>query len=300
MLKKIVACGMAVMFTFSGASVAGAASQDDLLSVAKNHMGVPYVFGGQSPSGFDCSGYTQYVFNKVGISIPRTTGSQATVGQAVSKSNMKPGDLVFFENTYKAGISHVGIYVGNNKFISATSSKGIDIVSLSNPYWGPKFSTARRVAGLNNVDSLFADVDENHVAYEAIKALVSSEIIKGYHDGTFKPNQDVTRGQAAALFNRIIEHEASDKTTFPDVDPNHQFANDIAAMKELDIINGFLNGEFKPNETITFSEMTTMVLNSFEASGIEKDQSVKSYSAENVSRADFSSTLYDTLYQHQQ
>jgi cell wall-associated NlpC family hydrolase len=116
-----------------------------IVNEAKQHIGVNYVFGGSSPSGFDCSGFVRYVYKQAGINLPRSSADQYDVGKSVSKVDLEPGDLVFFSGTYKAGISHAGIYVGNNKFISASSSKGIKIDTLSGGYWGPKFTGAKRV-----------------------------------------------------------------------------------------------------------------------------------------------------------
>lgn len=107
-------------------------------------MGVPYVWGGVSPSGFDCSGFTQFVLKKNGISIPRVTSDQYGAGVAVSKSNLRVGDLVFF-TTYKAGPSHVGFYLGDGKFIHASSSKGVTISSLDSSYYSSRYIGARRV-----------------------------------------------------------------------------------------------------------------------------------------------------------
>lgn len=107
-------------------------------SIAKQYTGVPYRFGGTTTKGFDCSGYVGYVYNKVGTKLPRTAASMYSVSTIIKKP--VPGDLVFFKNTYKRGISHVGIFVGENKFISATSSKGVAVVSLSNSYWKDKFA----------------------------------------------------------------------------------------------------------------------------------------------------------------
>ncbi len=116
----------------------------NVISTAKSFIGVPYVTAGTTPKGFDCSGYTQYVMSKNGMSIPRTAASQYNIGTVVSRSNLQVGDLVFFQ-TYKAGASHVGFYIGNNSFISATSSRGIAIDSLSSSYWNPRYIGARRI-----------------------------------------------------------------------------------------------------------------------------------------------------------
>jgi len=118
---------------------------NDIVQEAKEHIGTPYVFGGTTPNGFDCSGFVRYVYKQAGINLPRSSGDQYTVGSSVESDNLQPGDLVFFGNTYKSGISHAGIYVGKDKFISASSSKGIIIDSIKSSYWAPKFVGAKRV-----------------------------------------------------------------------------------------------------------------------------------------------------------
>lgn len=116
-------------------------NMDDLITTAKQNIGIPYQWGGDYPSqGFDCSGFLHYVFKKNDINIPRTTASIYYDGTSVSQP--KRGDIVFFE-TYKKGPSHAGIYLGNNQFIHASSSKGITISSLSNPYWSPRYIGAK-------------------------------------------------------------------------------------------------------------------------------------------------------------
>lgn len=123
----------------------GSSTASKIVATAKQYIGVPYVWGGTSPSGFDCSGFTQYVFKKHGISLPRTTDLQYKVGTYVSKSNLRIGDLVFLKNTYREGISHVGIYVGDGKMIHASSSKGVVISDLSTNYYTKHYYGARRV-----------------------------------------------------------------------------------------------------------------------------------------------------------
>lgn len=127
--------------------IAGSSSSkaDQIISTAKKYIGVPYQWAGSSPSGFDCSGFVQYVFKAHGISLNRTAATQYKHGIFVSKSNLQPGDLVFFQNTYKAGISHVGIYIGDGKFIHASSSKGVVISSLSSSYYVSHYYGARRI-----------------------------------------------------------------------------------------------------------------------------------------------------------
>ena len=115
-----------------------------IIQTALSYQGVPYAFGGTTPNGFDCSGFTRYVFAQAGIYLPRAADEQYEVGQVVSYGRLQPGDTVFF-TTYEAGASHSGIYVGNGKFISATSSRGVVIDRLDSGYWGARYLGARRV-----------------------------------------------------------------------------------------------------------------------------------------------------------
>lgn len=115
-----------------------------ILATAVQYIGTPYLWGGSSPAGFDCSGYVQYVFARHGISLPRVSKDQYHSGTWVSRSNLQPGDLVFF-NTSGSGVSHLGIYMGENEFIHASSSKGVMISSLSNSYWSTRYVGARRI-----------------------------------------------------------------------------------------------------------------------------------------------------------
>lgn len=103
-----------------------------VITAAMGLQGIPYVFGGTSPNGFDCSGFVQYVFRQAGIELPRMADEQYYATQKTARPDI--GHLVFF-STYLPGVSHVGIYVGNDNFIHASSSRGITISSLKESYW---------------------------------------------------------------------------------------------------------------------------------------------------------------------
>lgn len=118
-----------------------------LAQTALAYRGAPYRFGGRSAqTGFDCSSLVQAVCAKWGIYVPRAAQAQATAGTPVAAKDLQPGDLVFFKNTYKAGISHVGIYIGERKFLHAASAKkGVMISSLDDAYHRNHYYGARRL-----------------------------------------------------------------------------------------------------------------------------------------------------------
>jgi len=115
-----------------------------VLNFAKQYEGTRYRSGGESPAGFDCSGFVRYVFKNFGFELVHSAVGQYNSGTAVDVANLRPGDLVFF-HTYGKGISHSGIYLGGNQFISSTSSSGVKIDNLYDGYWGPKFRGACRI-----------------------------------------------------------------------------------------------------------------------------------------------------------
>lgn len=116
----------------------------EIVSRAAKYKGVPYVFGGTTTKGFDCSGYVQYVFKDCKAKLPRLADEQALQGIFVTQKQLRPGDLVFF-TTYAPGASHVGIYAGDGQFWSASSSKGVILSSLKEEYWKQRYFGARRV-----------------------------------------------------------------------------------------------------------------------------------------------------------
>ncbi|MRG88310.1 C40 family peptidase [Salinibacillus xinjiangensis] len=116
-------------------------ASSNVIEVARSYLGSPYVWGGESPSGFDCSGYLQFVFSQTGVQLPRTVSDIWNATAPVEKPSV--GDLVFFE-TYKPGPSHAGIYLGNNTFIHA-GNNGVEISDMGISYWQQRYLGAKRV-----------------------------------------------------------------------------------------------------------------------------------------------------------
>lgn len=127
------------------------------------------------------------MFEKTGIQLPRTTIGQFNIGTSINKEDLKKGDLVFFE-TYRSGPSHLGIYIDNNNFIHASSSKGVTISSLDESYWKSRYIGARRVLTndeqIVEVEKIFNDVTSEYWAFDEIKSLKEEGIVSGEGDDT--------------------------------------------------------------------------------------------------------------------
>lgn len=146
-----LATAFSIFFSPIGESEASAAdfTSKELYNTATDLLGVPYVYGGTSTSGFDCSGFTRHVMKELGVSLPRTSKSMYQEGESVEKGDLQPGDLVFF-NTFGKGVSHVGIYIGEDKFIHSQTNKGVSITDIDDKwYWGSRFVGAKRVASVS-------------------------------------------------------------------------------------------------------------------------------------------------------
>lgn len=121
---------------------------DAVIAYSKTFLGTPYVYGGESPSdgGFDCSGFTKYVFAKYGYTLNRISADQALNGVYVSRTNIQPGDLIFYSFEGNGVIGHVGIYLGNGKMIhSPKTGDTVKITDVSTSYWTTRYVTARRI-----------------------------------------------------------------------------------------------------------------------------------------------------------
>jgi cell wall-associated NlpC family hydrolase len=147
MLKWSIIFILAVALLASCSSSTQLRSNDpritSILETAEALQGTPYCYAGSTTKCFDCSGFVNYCFDKVNMSLPRTSRELFKAGRPITDDEIVPGDLVFFNTNGKA-ISHVGIYTGNGQFIHASTSNGVMTSPLSDRYWAPRYVGARR------------------------------------------------------------------------------------------------------------------------------------------------------------
>ncbi|WP_152393510.1 C40 family peptidase [Paenibacillus guangzhouensis] len=150
MKKLLITLLSAAILLGASAGTVAAAEKPDLKVAVNEVIGTPYKWGGTTTEGFDCSGFILHVFNQFKIELPRTSKEQSLFGTAVEQVDLKPGDLVFF-NTDGKGVSHAGIYLGEDQFAHSSSSKGVMISKLSETYYKQRYMGARRVMADTNI-----------------------------------------------------------------------------------------------------------------------------------------------------
>lgn len=144
------------MALFCSIQVGSAFAETPLSQAVNEELGAPYKWAGTTAKGFDCSGYTSFVFAKFDIDLPHTSKGQAAIGTTVSQDELRPGDLVFY-NTDGKGISHVGIYVGDGKFYHSATNKGVTVTKLSDSYYAKRFVTAKRILSEEQYQAVMTD-----------------------------------------------------------------------------------------------------------------------------------------------
>jgi cell wall-associated NlpC family hydrolase len=118
-------------------------------SLAQQYVGSRYVWGGASPAGFDCTGFVMWVFGQFGVALPHNEAGQLASGEAVGRDDLQPGDVLVFANTYRRGLSHVGIYIGDGRFVHAADEwHGVEVSSLGDGYWSSRLVGASRPVSL--------------------------------------------------------------------------------------------------------------------------------------------------------
>jgi cell wall-associated NlpC family hydrolase len=114
-----------------------------IVRTAQHYLGAPYRYGGDTPRGFDCSGFVKYVYQRNGINLPRSVPGQYEAGRHIGRSQARQGDLVFFRTSRSRRLSHVGIYLGNNRFIHAPrTGKRVSYAKMDEPYWKKRYAGA--------------------------------------------------------------------------------------------------------------------------------------------------------------
>jgi cell wall-associated NlpC family hydrolase len=149
-VRRIVLCAVSavvLLSTAACASAAPAAAGEQVAALARQYVGSRYLWGGTSPVGFDCTGFVMFIYGQFGIELPRSEAGQLASGQAVGADDLQPGDVLVFANTYRAGLSHVGIYLGDGQFVHAVDERlGVMVSNLWDGYWSPRFVGASRAA----------------------------------------------------------------------------------------------------------------------------------------------------------
>ncbi|MFB5662703.1 NlpC/P60 family protein [Alteribacillus sp. HJP-4] len=278
-------------FAFQPGAASAGSTADEVISAGKSVMGTPYKYGGTSTSGFDCSGFTRYAFKQAGVDLPRSSSQQYGEGNSVSKSNLKKGDLVFF-NTSGSGVSHNGIYIGGGDFIHSSSSKGVSIASVDDPYyWGSKYIGAKRViddssssgsssdSGVKSEeyeplpDGEYHDVKSSFWAYDSITDLGKDGIVKGYSDDRFRPNKKISRAQTATMLARAFDLDTSSTSSeYSDVSSGNEHAGAIKAVSDAGLFTGD-DGKFMPNEKLSRQHMALILYRAFDLEGQSSSES---------------------------
>ncbi|MCA1644615.1 MAG: C40 family peptidase [Chloroflexi bacterium] len=147
---RVVALGLVWGWCFvalSGATLVAAAPDPgaQVADLAQQYVGSAYRWGGASPAGFDCTGFVMWIYGQLGVALPHDEAGQLASGPRIAADDLQPGDVLVFANTYRRGLSHVGIYVGDGRFVHAVDeSHGVMVSSLWDSYWGPRFVGASR------------------------------------------------------------------------------------------------------------------------------------------------------------
>lgn len=228
-----------MFFTGMGIHDVKAATIADITNTAKAYIGAPYKYGGTDiKTGVDCSAYTQLVFSKLGISLERTSKAQYQQGTSISKDNLKTGDLVFF-NTSGSGVSHVGIYIGDNNFISATTSSGVKVDTVNDPYyWGSRYVGAKRIANFSD----YGEVKDAEIDFSIY----------------------ASRGEVALrLANKLHLDTSNTNSSFPDIKPSSKYAGAAEALKRIGVFTGDDNGKFNPGSPMTRGQLSKVLVEAF-------------------------------------
>lgn len=247
-----------MIFSTTPKDSAEAATASEVTATAKQYIGIPYVYGGTTTRGFDCSGFTSRVFSDLGVKLNRTSGSQYGQGATVAKANLQAGDLLFF-NTSGRGVSHVAIYIGSGKMIHSQTGKGVSISNLNDPYyWGSRYIGAKRVAKLDSAEVAVAVKKTTTV--EKVATVAKAEVKQATIDFTVYASRSEVAKQLAAALNLDTSNT---NTGFADVKSTDANAGAIATVANAGIFSGD-NGKFNPASPITRGQLAKVLVLAFD------------------------------------
>lgn len=236
-----------------------------IISFALQQKGKPYVDAAAGPDAFDCSGFVHYVLKSCGIPNTRTSvagyWNNGTFFDKVSYPT--PGHLVFFQNTYKPGPSHMGILINENEFIHASdSTTGVIVSKVNSTYWNKYFLGYGTLKNVSSDNSRFVDVPKSHWAYTAVEYLAVNGYMNGYGNGYFGLGDGINREQLASVVYRVIKPEDSGYNPFNDIDGS-SFQPAIRALAKLGVFTPDENGRFNPTRIATRAEVATVIAKAF-------------------------------------
>jgi cell wall-associated NlpC family hydrolase len=147
--RRLAVCCACFGLLFSArVAVAEPDPGSQVADLAQQYVGSRYAWGGSSPAGFDCTGFVMWVYGQFGVQLPHNESGQLNSGAAVSSDDLQPGDVLVFANTYRPGLSHTGIYLGDGRFVHAVDeAHGVMVSQLWDSYWGPRLVGASRAVG---------------------------------------------------------------------------------------------------------------------------------------------------------
>lgn len=234
-----------------------------IVSFATSQLGKPYVDAAAGPDAFDCSGFIHYVLKSCGIPNTRTSVAGYWASDIYEKiSSPMVGHLVFFQNTYKPGPSHMGIMVSDTEFIHASdSTTGVIKSKVNNVYWEKYFLGYGKIKGVSGSSSRFIDVPQGHWAYDAIEYMAANNLMNGYGNGYFGVGDGITREQMASVLYRVLKPTGTIRNPFFDID-NSPFQKEILALTERGV---FARSDyFYPNRIATRAEVATVIMKAFD------------------------------------
>ncbi len=273
----------------------------DLVSFCTDCLGKPYVLGANGPNEYDCSSLLccacDEIFSK---EIPRSSTDQYSIGTEVSKENLQIGDFVFFDTGWTdRKPNHVGIYIGNRKFINANSyNEKVVEDSLNTDYWKNAWYGAKRVFTttgewfselINPETSCFPDVDLNHPEYEFIAQLKESGVVNGdSQTGNFRPNDTLNRAECLKIVLEFFQVSIANSSIHPflDIPANEWYEKYVTTAYSQGIVSGYEDGTFRPANPVTRAEAVKIIFATKEEnlSDIAGSQWFKKYTNEAQTR----------------